>query len=194
MTTRKICNGPAHERPIELPVTDRYWYFHKSGKKAGQPLHYCKTCSNFHRLKNPTKTNQGTVPAEQVLPILQEIIARVGKSEAARLIEVSPNTNAEILNGSTKRVQKKTAARMINTLRQLRKGGVIRHRKSIRHGSKLRDRKERKVRKVNEQNGSIFPELEAAEREKDALRKQAERRGMSLEEWVQQKEDEGRCV
>jgi hypothetical protein len=170
----KVCSGPFHDRPTELPVTDQYWYFHKTGKKIGKPIARCKACVNWHRLKNPTG-NQGTIEIKKVMPLFLEARNRVGHVELARRMEVSQTTLNEIFAGMTTKVQKRTAHKLIVVLHDLRKQGIMRHKKSIFHGAEVRGRKERKVQKPHEQYGPVYPTLENEYRASEAKRKQEAR-------------------
>lgn len=118
----KLCTGPAHEEPVRLPVTEEYWYFHKTGKDAGKPIPRCRLCTNFNKLKNPNG-DHGWVPAEKVYPLVQELVARCGGSmaTAAEFASLGEDTIGRVIRHERPRVQKRTVRKVVLALYEKRK-------------------------------------------------------------------------
>jgi hypothetical protein len=182
----KICSGPAHSSPTELPLTE--FYLRKSKGRMNEPVSRCKKCCNWSKLKNP-EGDHGTIPAEKVRPILQEVVGRIGLWNSIRMTEISENTITCILNGTTERVQKKTAAKILATLRKLRKQGIAYHKTDIAAGVATR-RKLRTVKRPSEQYGPIHPELEAEFRAAEAARKREQRKRLKEAKKFQESNEE----
>jgi hypothetical protein len=116
----KICTGPSHSVPVMLPLTDDYWYFHKTGKRVGKPSARCKNCQNWTKLQNPGMS--GTVWVEQIRPHTMELVQRCGTLTAAeKWSSVSWNTLRDIVESEPKRVQKRTARKILEALESRRK-------------------------------------------------------------------------
>lgn len=115
--TTKTCNGPTHKRPTPLPLSPRYWYFHKKGQRRGRPLSKCKACSNAHK----TYEN-GYIPCEKVLPLAQELLLRFGGNSYGALEATSKYSGIHraslwrLLNNRYPKVRKATAHKIILAL------------------------------------------------------------------------------
>ena len=173
----KLCNGPSHDEPTELPLSE--FYVHKSGRRKGLPVSRCKRCINWDKLKNH-HANHGTVPSDEIQPFLREMVNRVGLYEASRLSGIAPNTIPPILDGTTKRVQKRTAMKILSTVDHQRRNGILYHKKDIAAGVRTK-KKFRRIEAPWEQYGPVYPELEArwraelATARREARRRQRER-------------------
>lgn len=128
----KLCKGPLHDEPTWVPVSK----FSKI-KKSGKPRSMCTACDNARK-------GAGTrISVTPIRTALDEIIRRVGRSEAARLCGVDPDTIYMISYKKTRRINRETAKKILAALAELRQGDVVRHRDSIKHGSHLRGRTEK---------------------------------------------------
>lgn len=141
----KRCTGPAHEEPVWLPATEKYFYMQKTGKYKGKLTYKCRLCANWKKLKSPGSI-QGLVPLQKVKPYFIEGVNRVGISEFARRTGLSVNGINNILNSeSQRRVQKLVARKAMLEVISMRRKGEVRHRASIAHGAHLRGRQEREI-------------------------------------------------
>ncbi len=146
-------------------MNEKYWHFHKSGRRAGNPLARCRDCQNWAKLKEPGQS--GWVPAIRLLDLVNELIGRVGISEAARRMNGNPNTLRDIRDGYTTRIQKRTAHRLILAVAECRKKGEMIHKASVKHGSLARGKHPRKVKRISEQSGPVYPDLEREIRKRE---------------------------
>lgn len=120
MQDTKLCTGPAHPVPVQLPLTEDNWYFHKRGKRVGKPLSRCKLCVNWNRLQSAGQS--GTVPCSSVHTFVAELVSRYGsRSLVAEAAGVALGTVDSIMNGDTCTVQKRTALRIIVALDEKRR-------------------------------------------------------------------------
>ena len=87
----KLCTGPAHEKPEYLPVTEKYFYFHKTGKEKGQPTSRCRLCNNWSKVKT-MGSYQGVVPVSVARRFFIEAVNRIGAAELERRTGVTRNT------------------------------------------------------------------------------------------------------
>lgn len=108
----KLCTGPAHEGPIWLPATTKYFYFRKTGKQAGRPVARCRLCHQWNKLKSPGSLH-GYVPVEKVLPFYTEAINRIGMTELSRRARVSLHHLGDVVMGKQKVVQKATLRKVM---------------------------------------------------------------------------------
>ena len=116
----KLCTGPAHDGPVLLPVTDEFWYFHKTGYAAGKPTNRCKLCTNWDRIKGPQGIS-GTIDCAKIKVYVQELALRCGSVDAAaRYSGVSDGALRSALNGRTCRMQKRVAMKILGSLSQRR--------------------------------------------------------------------------
>lgn len=151
---KKLCTGPCHEEGGELVPIEEF-YFHKSGLRKGQPVSRCRRCINYNKVTGKGKkiANQGEtglVSSQRYRWVFEEIIRRVGVEEAARLMQCSTSTLRAVRlmphrldRPPQKHIQKHTAVRALRVLRELRAENVVRHKSSIAHGAKKRNRNEK---------------------------------------------------
>lgn len=129
----KLCTGPAHAEPTELPLTAEHWYFHHTGLYAGKPTSRCRLCTNWAKLIDK-RGPHGLVPAEQVERYARELVNRCGSlDETARRHRVHPTTLRGILEGVQPTVRKRTAERLLRGLAEQRKQDRLRGAASARH-------------------------------------------------------------
>lgn len=144
---QKLCRGPYHEEGKLLPITEFSLRKYPSGRIVRSS--WCIHCSQYKKHKNK-QPNHGYVSMEQVWWIFDELIRRVGHTEAARRINMSSNGLRLIKKRERRQVQKFTLARAISALRDARQKNEFRHRDSICHGAYLRDREEKEVKSGEE--------------------------------------------
>jgi hypothetical protein len=119
--TTKVCTGPAHGGPTELPVTDEHWYFHKSGPYTGKPIARCKLCTNWNKLQSRAEKN-GTVECKKIRKFVAELVDRCGSSDLAGVASgVAANTIRSVLHEERCTMQLRTAKRLLVALDQRRK-------------------------------------------------------------------------
>lgn len=136
----KTCRGPAHDGPVELPVTEEYWYFHKSGERRGKPLGQCISCNSFKktgRVRPPGKAGR-MVPVEKVQKWAIELVNRMGVMEATRFSGLSQTSIELMYHGKQHSFQRDTVARLLIAVREARRQGILRHKKAIAYGSTVR--------------------------------------------------------
>lgn len=170
---KKLCTGPSHpDGPVELPLTEEFFYFRHTAGREGEAMSRCKDCVNWSKLKDKHRQH-GTIPREKIDDVVRELANRVGLSEAAHLAGMSRRTFQWVYYKQGSVVRKETARLIILALYQARKEGLIYHKNDIRFGlhNPRRKSKLRKVKRPHEQRGPIFPELEAAYRAKEVERK-----------------------
>lgn len=119
----KVCTGPAHAQPISLPVNENNWNFHRSGPKAGEPVARCKLCVNWTKLLDPSGPHGFATVSVELQTFAKELVERCNGS-AHRLRHhhgVRPETVKAIAAGTHKRIQKKTALKILRALNEQRK-------------------------------------------------------------------------
>lgn len=139
----KRCNGPLHKGKY-IPLSE-FWV-HKTGVREGKPFSQCKHCKNFRRYGD---TEHGLIPYTRVKFIFDELHNRLGKAETARRLGTSLSFSYRHSHGQHKTVRMKTVANAIKVLKKARADREVRHKKSIRHGSAIRGRKERTVNELS---------------------------------------------
>jgi hypothetical protein len=112
----KVCTGPAHTQPTRLPLTETYWYFHKSGPYAGKPQR-CRLCAAYRRLPS------GTVPVTKTLrSFARELVERCGSGSAVELRHgIAGSTILGVARGECQRMHRETATRLLTALGEQRK-------------------------------------------------------------------------
>jgi len=121
MNDGKICTGPAHPVPVNLPLTEDNWYFHKTGPRKGRAVSRCKLCVNYNRLQAIDGQN-GTVDCTKVFKFTEELVLRYGNaSQAEGPSGVSANTLRIILKQEQCTIQKRTALKIITALDEKRR-------------------------------------------------------------------------
>jgi len=133
----KLCTGPLHRSGRYVRVHDGFYTRTYKGKK--QPRPECKECEAFR------SGSERMVPLSRVRFALEELVNRVGKAEAGRQIGIPQQHVWKLINGHTRRVQRKTAARILVALKRARDANLLRHRDSILHGASMRGRPEKTV-------------------------------------------------
>jgi hypothetical protein len=146
----KLCTGPSHRSPVFLPATEDYWHFHKSGPYEGKPLSRCKDCQGWTRRTHPEE-GMGFIPAEGLVPIIQELVSRCDSIKAAaECAGVARNTLHNILGGRQISIQKRKARAIILALHERRKldrkngGTSVRFRTEISASAVRQDRIEKR--------------------------------------------------
>lgn len=142
----KLCTGPIHDNPVYLPVTEEFWYFHKTGPNKGKPVSRCRSCINADKLKNP-HGDHGWVPTEKVFPLMKELVQRCDNnmSVAAEYAGLGEATVGGILKRHQARVQKQTVRKLVLALYEKRK-------EDRRNGSNESFRKSKREQAIREHN------------------------------------------
>jgi hypothetical protein len=118
----KRCTGPAHEEPVFLPATEKYFFIRKSEGRKGQLLSRCRLCTAWARVKSPG-SNHGLVPLDSALPIYQEAVNRVGLAELSRRTDITKDAILDVLRGRYKNVRKATLRKITLELISMRRKG-----------------------------------------------------------------------
>jgi hypothetical protein len=137
----KYCTGPAHDRPVLLPATEKYFYVRKSVGREGELVSRCRLCCNWEKLKSPGLS--GWVPIHVAFPFFREGVNRVGLAEFCRRTNIATGTIEAMFNGNTKFVQKRTLRRCMLEVISMRRKGEVRHKDSISCGASKRGWKEK---------------------------------------------------
>ena len=140
----RLCSGPAHDEPVWLPETEKYFYRGKSGRRMGMFTSRCRLCANWNKLKSPGLS--GTVAVSVVKPYFIEGVRRVGIMEFCRRTGLHQTTVRDVVLERQMRVQKRTVRKCMLEVISMRRKGEVRHRDSIRAGAKLRGRNEKEVK------------------------------------------------
>lgn len=138
----KLCKGPLHPDG-KFVALDEYWIQQSGGKyRIGKPRSWCKSCEMFHR--SPNYEENQLVDYKHYKLFLINVVNRLGQAEAARRLEISYSLfyQVYVVESHTK-ITKKFAKKIVYLLAELVRSGEVRHKKSIKHGSYLRGRKER---------------------------------------------------
>lgn len=145
----KRCNGPLHKG--EYLHLSEFWT-HRKGERAGKPFSQCIRCENFNKWGRED-IYHGLVEYKEVKFIFDELVNRIGKAETVRRLGISSSFFSRRKHRTYKRIRKGTVAKAMVELKKCREAGEARHRKSIRHGSAVRGRKERIPIKDTDYNG-----------------------------------------
>lgn len=130
----KLCRGPLHPNGRFIPVSD---YFVRPERK-GRWRSRCIDCE-FAR-----KGYERNIFVTQMwVNWLDEIVSRVGVREGCRRMGLSPAWYRWFKRTKPKTMRKRTARKIVNTLRELRSQDIVRHRDSIHHGSAQRGHREK---------------------------------------------------
>jgi hypothetical protein len=135
------CSGPAHEEPVWLPETHKYFYYRPGLDKFRSR---CRLCHAWVPGMNPGE--HGFVPAKLALPFFIEGVNRVGQLEFARRIGIAQENLGKIIRGERRFLRKLTVKRAMLEVISIRRKGEVRHRKSIRRGTLIRGEPEKKVK------------------------------------------------
>lgn len=131
----KRCNGPLHQG-LFVPIEK---FYKRTERKNGRDYR-CATCLGQSRM----------VPFTQEYEMwLESIVRRLGKTEAARRLDISYGTLWKWYTGKDrpKHLQRRHARRLVEVLVEVVQTGELRHKDSIRYGSVKRGREEKKVTK-----------------------------------------------
>lgn len=162
----KVCTGPAHPEPVELPIEE--FHTRKSGDRAGQPISRCKRCVNWNKLQNHTP-NHGYVKFDRLLwEHVRELINRVGIMNAAKLSGISDSSLRFMLKGNPAQIQKETARKILTAVQYERQNAIFYHRTDIQRGIERKKRERKPLRKVedpSDQYGPVYPDAEQEARE-----------------------------
>jgi hypothetical protein len=134
----KRCNCDVHQGEF-IPL-EEFWVF-KRGRRAGKPMSQCKDA--LQRQQGRTPGVSGYVPLNRLKFVFRELESRIGRMETCRRAGISINFWSRMDRGITKSIQKGTAIKLIEVLRQCRIAEEARHKDSIRHGAAARGRKEK---------------------------------------------------
>lgn len=116
----KVCTGPAHPGPTELPLTETYWYFH-GDHHPGNARYRCKLCYGWEKLVDK-EAPRGLVEASSVVPFARELVERCGTIKAAsRAHDLQYETLRALLAGERAKLKKQTVARYLLALGEQRK-------------------------------------------------------------------------
>lgn len=118
---RKGCVGPTHPRMVYLPVND--FYVRLSGPRTGELLPWCKKCHKYRRDNPISKPGRAFVPKEQFMPIREELIRRIGITEAARRMGFSYNQMSDSYMAKKKSVRATTFSAAVKVLAKAREKG-----------------------------------------------------------------------
>lgn len=116
----KLCNGPAHDEPIYLPATSKYFYARKTSEREGQLLSRCRLCQNWSKLKSPG-SEHGWIEVYQVRHFYVEAVNRVGLMEVARRTGITYTAITDVLVGRSTYVQKAKFKKVLLELISMRR-------------------------------------------------------------------------
>jgi hypothetical protein len=133
---KKLCRGPKHPNGVWLPANLEY--FNKETNKGAAGLSsWCRECKAAYFAKDYRGRNIGFVPVAQVRWVLIELEARIGRSEISRKMGTSPSKVTNWFNGQ-KYFQRRTVAKLLLVLRQVRDDNELRTKRDIKWGRKTR--------------------------------------------------------
>lgn len=130
----KMCNGRSHSSPTWIAVDS---FRPQTRGKKGKYRSQCNDCDAFYH------GSESMVKFSQYEWMVVELVNRLGVEEAARRIGISQQTMYHWRNRKPLKIKRKNARKVVNTLATVRKAGEVRHRDSIRHGSLVRNHKEK---------------------------------------------------
>lgn len=117
----RVCTGPSHEQPTRLPLDETHFYFHRSGPNAGRPTARCRLCHNWTKLVGRDGPHGYVEVGDELRGYVKELIDRCGPWYGPRQYGLRPETLSALVRGEQKRVQKKTAQRILLALGEQRK-------------------------------------------------------------------------
>lgn len=120
----RVCKGPAHGgEAVSLPLTEEYWYFRKTGERAGELRAPCKLCLGWEQA-----VSEGRVPGSHMVEckplkkFLIELVQRCGTElKAARYIGIHADTIKNILHKEQCTVKARTAGLIVRGLDEKRR-------------------------------------------------------------------------
>lgn len=120
----KICRGPAHEAPVWLPATEKFFHFYKTGLRKGDLKSRCRLCSNWEHVKPQTQgSERGIVTVESVHVYFVEAANRAGITELSARTGVSQNALTNVIKRKQPYVRKLTVRRVMLELISMRRKG-----------------------------------------------------------------------
>ncbi len=118
----KRCTGPAHDEPVWLPATEKYFYARNSERRKGELLSRCRLCVNWSSIQSRGESAvMGFISTHDALPFFREAVGRVGLQELSRRTGLNANTIWKVLNLHTQRVQKTTLRKVMLELISMRR-------------------------------------------------------------------------
>src|SRR4051812_16834670 len=140
----KVCSGPAHDAPTNLPLDETHWNFARSGRRTGLPLSRCKLCGNWEKLIKKGGPH-GLVPVASVSGYARELLERCGSYEKVReSYGLNDTTLGPIVRAVHPTVQARTAQRLLLALGEQRK-------RDRQHGTSKRFNRAQRLRGLQEQ-------------------------------------------
>lgn len=119
----KRCTGAAHDEPVWLPATEKYFYRRKSNAKRrqGELVSRCRLCCNWNGISPGTAP--GLVPATDVIHFYREAVARVGLMEFSRRVGMHYTSIENVLDGRVTVVRKSSLRKVMLELISMRRKG-----------------------------------------------------------------------
>jgi hypothetical protein len=121
----KLCTGPSHERPTRLPLDEQHFYFHRTGPNAGEPTARCRVCHNWKKLLGKDGPHGYVSVSDELRAYTKELIERCGPWYGPRQYGLRPETLRAMVAGEHRRVQRRTALRILSALSDQRKADRI---------------------------------------------------------------------
>lgn len=115
----KLCTGPSHPQPTRLPLD--HFYVHRTGTKAGELTARCKLCHNWRKLVGKDGPHGYVTVNDELRAYTKELVERCGEWYGPRQHGLRPETLHGVVTGKQRRVQKKTALRILTALGEQRK-------------------------------------------------------------------------
>ena len=153
----KRCTGPAHDEPVYLPATDKYFYVRAAEGRDGEFLSRCRLCQNWTRVKSPG-SERGLIDANKVLPYYEEAVNRIGRMELHRRTGLSYESLSAVLDGKTAQVLKRNFKLVLLELISMRRKNEYRDNASLRLADKKRANKKRERTREIAKNLSFKPQ------------------------------------
>lgn len=115
----KVCTGH-YCQGQRRPLTE--FYVHKSGPRKGKPFSRCARCWNWQR-DHPQRSVRDRVPLDRFMPIYDELVRRIGQTQAARRIGVAVDTLSRRRLSGKESVEPGTFERAVAVLHEARVNG-----------------------------------------------------------------------
>lgn len=117
----KRCTGPAHDEPVYLPATEKYFYTRKSNQaKYGIFVSRCRLCSCWARVNSPG-LDHGFIEVHEVIHFYVEVVNRIGLAELANRTGLSYKALSRVLYGRNKYVRKANVRKVMLELISVRR-------------------------------------------------------------------------
>lgn len=114
----KRCTGIAHEEPVYLPATEKYFY-KGSGEKKFRTK--CRLCENWERVGATPGYEFGYIETGKVWAYYNEAVSRIGLMELQRRTGVTRETISNVLRHEAKYVRKSTFRKIMLELISIRR-------------------------------------------------------------------------